>query len=98
MPAYLNMVIGVFTNNFTKVFQELLKRSGVSPHKIAKYAHVDEAYIHRLLKGDKKNPSPEMVTRIGFALGKFSDKITIYDLDELLRSIGRTLFTRNSYR
>jgi len=92
------MAIGVFSNNFTKVFYELVKKSGASGHKISQYAQVDEPYIYHLLKGDKKNPSPEIVIRIGFALVRSSSEITINDVDELLKSIGHTLFPRSSTR
>lgn len=90
------MAIGVFSNNFKEVFTALLKKSGVSRYMISKYAHVDEPYIHRLWNGEKKNPSPEIVIRIGFALVRLSRDITIYDIDELLKSIGHTLFPRNN--
>ncbi len=92
------MAIGVFSNNFTEVFNELVKKSGASCYKVSKYAHIDAPYIHRLIKGDKKHPSPEILIRIGFALARLSDKITIDDLDELLISIGHTLFPRTSIR
>jgi len=92
------MAPGVFSNSFTKVFRELVRRSGASIHKISKYECVDEPYVYHLLKGDKKNPSPEIVIRIGFALARLSDKITIDELDELLESIGHTLFPRSSIR
>ena len=92
------MAIGVFSNNFTRIFREFVKKSGVSSHEISKYAHVDEPYVYHLLKGDKKNPSPEIVIRIGFALARLSDKITIDELDELIESIGHTLSPRSSTR
>jgi hypothetical protein len=94
----MTIAIGVFSNNLTKVLGELVKKSGTSGYQISKYAHVNEPYIYHLLKGDKKNPSPEMLIRIGFALARLSDKITINDLDELLESIGHTLFPRSSKR
>jgi len=90
------MASEVFSNNFTKVFRELVKKSGASVHKVSKYAHVDEPYIYHLLKGDKNNPSPEIVIRIGFALAHLSNEVTIYDLDELLKSLQHTLFRRTS--
>ena len=90
------MAIGVFSNNFKEVFNELVKKSGASRYMISKHAHVDEPYILRLSNGEKKNPSPEIVIRICFALVRLSSDITIYDLDELLKSIGHTLFPRNN--
>lgn len=92
------MAIGVFSNNFTIVFRELVKKSGATGHKISQHSHVDEPYIYHLLKGDKYNPRPELVIRIGFALVRLSDNITIDDLDELLKSIGHTLFPRSKRR
>jgi hypothetical protein len=92
------MAIGVLSNNFREIFTELVKRSGASRYMISKYAHVDEPYIYHLLKGDKNNPSPEIVIRIGFALACLSNKITIYDLEELLSSLQHTIFPRESRR
>lgn len=92
------MSIRIFSNDFTKIFRELVKKSGASGHKISQYAQVDEPYVYHLLKGDKKNPSPEIIIRIGFALARLSDKVAIDDLDELLKSIGHTLFPRTKGR
>ena len=91
------MADGLFPNNFTKVFNELIQKSGASCYKISKYAHIDEPYINRLAKGEKNNPSSEIVIRIGFALSSVSDNITIYDLDELIKSVGHTIFPRNKH-
>ena len=90
------MAIGVFLNNFAEVLNTLVKKSGASCYMISKYAHVDEPYIHRLMRGDRTHPSPEIVVRICFALVRLSSEITIYDLDELLKSIGHTLFPRSN--
>ena len=92
------MTIGVFSNNFARTLSELVKKSKVSGHKLSRYAQVDEPYIYHLIKGDKKNPSPEIVIRICFALASLSGEITIEDLDELLKTRGHTLFPRNSKR
>ena len=90
------MIPGVFSNDFTNVFNELLQKSGASCYKISKYAQIDEPYIYRLSKGEKKNPSPEIIIRIYFALTHLNNNITLDDLDELLKSIGHTIFPRNN--
>ena len=90
------MAIGVFSNNFTEVFNALMKKSGASRYTLSKYAHIDQAYISRLTRGHSKNPSPEIVIRICFALVRLSSSITIHDFDEILKTIGHTLFPRNN--
>ena len=88
------MARGVFSNNFSQVFRELVQKSRATGHKISQYSDVDEPYIYHLIKGTKKNPSPEIVVRISLALVHLSEKITVGDIDELLKSIGHTLFRR----
>jgi transcriptional regulator with XRE-family HTH domain len=74
---------GIYTNNFSKVFSDLIKKSGTTCYKINKFTGVDQAYIKRLRSGERQNPSPETIFKISLALIHFSDNITYGDIQEL---------------
>jgi len=82
----------LFSNKFKNAFIEILKRSGITCYKISKYSHIDESYLSRLLKGQRTNPSAETVVKIALATVHFNNQITIYDIDELFKAIGHSLF------
>lgn len=89
--------MGIYKNNFSAVFTELLKKSGVSCYQIYEYAGLDQAYLSRLKNGEKHNPSPETIIKIGLALTHYSDKIKFYDVQRLFRSVGRSLHSNDDY-
>ena len=82
---------GLYSDQFSKIFAKLLVKSGTSCYKISQYSGVDEAYLSRLKNGEKGNPSPEVVIRIALGLVHSCSKISVYDVEELLESTGRTL-------
>lgn len=84
--------MGIYSDEFSKVFSTLLEKTGVSCYQISQYSHLDQAYLSRLKNGEKKNPSAETVVRIGMALAHCSDKVSLYDIDDLLKATGRSLF------
>ena len=91
MAIRVETTMGLFSDNFAGVFRDLVEKSGVTRYRIAQYSHVDEAYLCRLMEGEKTNPSPEIVVRISLSLAHLSDKITIYDIDRLFKAIGHPL-------
>lgn len=52
---------GIYTNNFSKVFSELIKKSGTTCYQINKFTGVDQGYLKRLRSGEQHNPSPETI-------------------------------------
>ena len=82
---------GLYIDKFSEVFSRLLSKRAISCYCISKFAGIDQAYLSRLRKGDKDHPSPEMVMRISLALVHCSDKVSLYDIEELFNSTGRTL-------
>jgi predicted transcriptional regulator len=82
---------GLYTDRFSEVFSKLLDESGVTCYSISKFCGIDQAYLSRLRKGDKDHPSPEIVMRISLGLVRCSDKIALYDIEQLFNSTGRTL-------
>jgi hypothetical protein len=69
----------------------LLEKGGISCYGVSKFSGIDQAYLGRLRKGDKDHPSPEVVMRISLALVHWSDKLSLYNIEELFNSTGRTL-------
>ena len=84
----------LFANDFYRVFSKLLQRTGVTCYQISRFTHLDQAYLSRLKKG-KKYPSPETVVKIALAFARLSKEISIYELEELVNSIGRSLHINN---
>jgi transcriptional regulator with XRE-family HTH domain len=89
--------MGIYENDFCVVFTELLKKSGVSCYQISQFTHLDQAYLSRLKNGKRENPSPETIIKIGLALIYYSDKIKIYDIQRLFKSVGRSLNLNDDY-
>jgi hypothetical protein len=84
----------LFDENFSRVFSDLLNKSKVTCYRISEFTHLDEAYLNRLKNGEKSNPSPETVMKICLALVKFSDKLTIFDIEDLFKTIGRSIISK----
>lgn len=85
---------GVYSNSFSEVFSQLLEKAGISCYKISQFAHLDQAYLSRLKNRDRENPSLETITKISLALTHYSDKIKLYDIQRLFRSVGGSIITR----
>ena len=82
---------GLYNSQFSKVFSRLLEKGGISCYSICMYSGIDEAYLSRLKNGVEDNPSPEISVRIGLGLVHCSNRISVHDIEELLKSTGRTL-------
>jgi hypothetical protein len=83
--------MGLYQNNFTEAFLKLIAKSGVNPYQIHQFTHLDHAYLSRLKSGEKNNPSPEAIVKIGLAFCHYNNKIKLSDLEILFKSTGRTL-------
>jgi transcriptional regulator with XRE-family HTH domain len=83
--------MGLYQNNFTQAFLALITKSGVNPYQIHQFTHLDQAYLSRLKSGEKNNPSPETIVKIGLAICHFNDKIKLSDIEILFNSTGRSL-------
>jgi len=83
--------MGLYENNFTEAFLKLITKSGVTRYQIHQFTHLDQAYLSRLKSGEKNNPSPETIVKIGLAICHFNNKITLSDIELLLNSTGRSL-------
>lgn len=92
MPAIVET--GLYSNDFSEVFSRLLEKSGVSCYQIHQYTHLDQAYLSRLKNGDKGNPSPETIMKISLAFARLSKNVTVYDIEKLFNSVGRSIRMR----
>ncbi len=71
-------------SSFTSVFRNHCERSKKSRYDvIAAAAHLDPAYVYRLIKGEKFHPSPNTIIRLALAL-----QLTVAQADELLMAAG----------
>jgi len=85
----------LYYEGFNKAFSHLLEKTGVTGYKIEQFTGLDQGYISCLKNGKKNNPGPEVVVKISLALAHFSQDITIWDIEDLLNSIGRSLFPKH---
>lgn len=53
-----------FTKDFKAVLDYLMEKSGKSLNDIAQDGGLDRVYLFRLYHGERRNPSPEVITRI----------------------------------
>jgi transcriptional regulator with XRE-family HTH domain len=87
----------LYADNFSHVFTELLKKSGVSCYQISQFTLLDQGYLSRLKSGERTNPSVETILKIGLALTHYSDNIDLYDIHMLFKSVGRSLYPNDNY-
>jgi len=82
--------------DFSIAFSKLLQKAGTSCYQISQYSRLNQAYLSRLKSGERCSPSPETTVKICLALVHFSDKVSLFDVDELFNSAGMFLFERDS--
>ena len=88
---------GVYSNTFSQAFSQLLEKASISCYQISQFAHLDQSYLSRLKNGEKQNPSPETIIKISLALTHYSDKIKLYDIQKLFKSVGRSLHLNDEH-
>jgi len=89
------MAMGLYTNDFSKAFSDLLKKGGVTCYQINQYTDLDQAYLSRLKNGGKNNPSPETIVKIAIALSHLGKGIELYDIEGLFNSVRRSILSKN---
>lgn len=81
----------LYRNDFCEMFDNLLKRTGISCYQISKYTNLDGAYLSRLRNGGKSNPSAETIMKISLALAHLNEDIALHDIEGLFNSVGRSI-------
>lgn len=71
---------------FSRVLKRLLDKSGKTQYQLAKDSEVDEAYVFRLVNGERRKPSRDMVIKLGMGLMRGAYSLDINDVNALLMS------------
>ena len=71
---------------FSKILKDLMDKSGKTRYRLARCSGVDEAYIFRLESGERRNPTRDIVVKLGLGLMHDSSSVTVDDVNELLLS------------
>ena len=82
---------GVYTSDFSRVFSNKLVKACITCYRISEYTGLNESYLSRLRSGEKSNPSVATLMKISLALVHFGQDITLYDIEELFNSVGRSI-------
>ena len=70
--------------SFSSLLRNHCERNGTCHYDaLAAAAHLDTAYVYRLIKGEKSHPSPNAIIRLALAL-----QLTVSQTDELLMAAG----------
>jgi transcriptional regulator with XRE-family HTH domain len=85
----------VWVSDFSLAFSRLLEKTGITIYQISQYTHLDQAYLHRLKTGERKNPSPATIIKISLAFAHFRPEFGIYEAERLFKSTGRTISSRD---
>lgn len=83
--------MALYANKFSEEFSKLLEKTGVTCYQINQYTHLDQGYISKLRNGKRHNPSPETLVKICLAIAHYSDKVTLYDIQKLFKSVGLSI-------
>lgn len=79
---------------FGETLKALRKKAGKSRYQLAQFTGIDQAYILRLERGEKSNPSRDVVLMLGLALVQNTAAIGLHEVAYLLESAGHLSFRR----
>ncbi len=71
---------------FAETLKKLRARAGKSRYRLAQFSGLNQTYILRLERGDRENPTRDVVIMLGFGIVEGSEAVAIWDIDELLMS------------
>ena len=66
---------------FGETLKRLRTRAGKSRYQLAHYSGEDQAYISRLKRGQRNNPSGDVVLQLGLALVEGNEGVGVHDVD-----------------
>ena len=69
---------------FSKILKDLMDKSEKTRYRLARSSGVDEAYIFRLESGERRNPTRDLVVKLGMGLMHNSSAVSVDDVNELL--------------
>ena len=80
---------------FAQTLKKLRNKAKMTRYALARDSGVDPTYLARLERGEKVRPGRPLVLRIGQALLDNSGKISLKDVDRLLKAAGYEPLPRN---
>ena len=80
---------------FAKTLKKLRSKAKMTRYALARESGVDPTYLARLERGEKVRPGRQLVLGIGQALLDNSGKISLEDVDRLLKAAGYGPLPRN---
>ena len=80
---------------FAKTLKKLRNKAKLTRYALGRDSGVDPTYLARLERGEKVRPGRPLTLRIGQALLDNSGKISLKDVDRLLKAAGYEPLPRN---
>lgn len=80
---------------FAKTLKKLRNKAKLTRYALGRDSGVDPTYLARLERGEKVRPGRPLTLRIGQALLDYSGKISLKDVDRLLKAAGYEPLPRN---
>ena len=81
--------------SFAKALKKSRKKAKMTRYALARESGVNSTYLARLESGEKVRPGRQLVLRLGQALLDHSSKISLDDVDRLLKAAGYGPLPRN---
>ena len=73
---------------FGDTLKKLRSKAGKSRYRLAQFSGIDQAYLLRLERGERANPSRDLVISLGLALVSGCSTLNLEHIEELLLSAG----------
>ena len=85
-----NSINGLYgpPTKFQRLLRKLIEKSGASVYGLAKSASVDETYLRRLVRGERRRPSRRVAVNLAIGLTEYSAKISSRDAERLISAAG----------
>ena len=73
---------------FGRELKKLIEKSDITIYRLAKLSGVEETYVRRHVRGDKKNPSRGALGALALAMREYSSRDSSSDIRRLLKAAG----------
>ena len=81
----------LYSDDFARIFSNLLEKYHISCYKIEEYSNLNQSYLSRLRSGQMNNPSAETVVKISIAMAHCNKDLNLLDIERLFNACGRSL-------
>ena len=73
---------------FQKHLKKLISKCGITPYRLSSMSGIDPTYVRRLMTGERRNPSRQVVADLAEALKEYSTIISDRDTNRLVKRAG----------